>query len=60
MALTTKDGLLYRDGEMIPVGQADQFAHMYGFAYAEQLVRHLEAQQTPPPEGWIEPKNDHE
>lgn len=41
--LTTNHGLLFRDGVELSVSQADQAARDNGFVYAEQLVKHLEA-----------------
>lgn len=43
--VTTKDGLLWRDGKIIPLPEADWVAEEHGYVYAEQLVRALEAQQ---------------
>lgn len=43
LGVTTKNGLLYRDGKIINLPEADQVALKFGFAYAEQLVRHLQS-----------------
>ena len=40
--ITTKDGLLYRDDVLISLPEADYVAQVFGFQYAEQLVKHLE------------------
>jgi hypothetical protein len=40
--LTTKNGLLYRDGEMVDLPEADNVARANGFLYVERLVKHLE------------------
>jgi hypothetical protein len=40
--IATKNGLLYRGGEMIPLPEADQVAREHGYVYAEQFVRALE------------------
>lgn len=37
-----KDGLLWRDGKVIPLPLADTVAREHGFLYAEQLVKSLE------------------
>lgn len=44
--ITTKNGLLWRDGEVIPLPRADAVAREHGFQYAEQLVKALES-KTP-------------
>ncbi len=41
MEITTKNGLLYRDGKMIGLPEADRVAREHGYSYAEQLVRAL-------------------
>ncbi len=43
MEITTKNGLLYRDGQEIPLPEADKVARKHGHQYAEQLVKALEA-----------------
>ena len=40
--ITAKDGLLWRNGVMIPLPEADLVANAHGYLYAEQLVRALE------------------
>lgn len=45
-AITTKRGLLWRRGKIVPLPEADEIAHDLGFTCAEQLVRHLEKQKT--------------
>ncbi len=40
--VTTKNGLLYRHGEMIQLPEADIIAQEHGYQYAEHLVRALE------------------
>lgn len=37
--ITSKDGLLWVDGRVVDVHEADRLARLHGFAYAEQLVR---------------------
>jgi hypothetical protein len=39
--ITAKDGLLWRNGRIIDLPEADRVAREHGFAYAEQLVKHL-------------------
>ena len=39
--ITAKDGLLWRNGKIIELPEADDVARRHGFAYAEQLVKHL-------------------
>lgn len=46
--LTTENGLLYLNGEMLGVMQADAMARKYGYMYAEQLVRALEEEKNKP------------
>lgn len=41
--ITTKNGLLYRNGKMIELPYADDVARKHGYMYAEQLVRALES-----------------
>lgn len=43
--ITTKNGLLLRDGEVIPLPEADAVAVKHGYVYAEQFVRDLERKQ---------------
>ena len=45
---TTRDGLLFRDGVELGVGEADRVAREHGVIYAEQYVAFLEAQQKEP------------
>lgn len=42
--VTAKDGLLWRDGEVIPLPEADDVARAAGFACAEQMVRSLKGE----------------
>lgn len=42
--ITTRDGLLWRGGEVVSLPEADEVARQAGFFYAEQYVRHLEEQ----------------
>jgi len=39
--VTSKDGLLWRNGAIIELPEADRVARQHGFDNAEQLVRHL-------------------
>jgi len=41
--ITTKGGLLYLDGRILGLPEADRMARKYGFEYAERLVKALEA-----------------
>jgi len=41
--VTARDGLLWCNGKMIPLPEADRVALQHGYQYAEQLVRALEA-----------------
>ena len=43
--LTTEDGLLFADGEMVNLPLADIVANDHGFVYVERLVKHLEEQK---------------
>ena len=43
--ITADKGLLWKDGKIIALPQADFVARKYGFLYAEQLVRALEGQR---------------
>jgi len=43
--ITTKNGLLYRNGEFINLPEADWLAEALGYVYAERLVKELEKQQ---------------
>lgn len=47
--LTTKDGLLFADGEMVPLPLADYVAQHHGFVYVERLVKYLEEQKETKP-----------
>lgn len=40
--VTAKDGLLWRNGRVIPLPQADHVAMRHGFTCAERFVKHLE------------------
>lgn len=40
--ITTKHGLLYREGIQLSCPEADKVAYEHGFQWAEQMVRHLE------------------
>jgi hypothetical protein len=39
--ITAKDGLLWREGKIIPLPEADDIARRFGFQHAEEFVRHL-------------------
>jgi hypothetical protein len=39
--ITTKDGLLYRNGKLISLPDADRLARLNGYPFAEQLVNAL-------------------
>jgi hypothetical protein len=41
MKITTKNGLLYRDGRLITLPEADRLARANGYSYAESLVNAL-------------------
>jgi hypothetical protein len=43
--ITTKNGLLYKDDEVINLPLADTIARKHGFLYAELFVKHLEKKQ---------------
>lgn len=43
--LTTKNGLVYQDGEPLGCSGADAEARKHGFAYAEQLVAALKKEE---------------
>jgi hypothetical protein len=43
--ITSKDGLLWKNGKYIPLPEADIVARKHGFVYAEQLVKHLVKQK---------------
>jgi len=45
--ITTKNGLLWEDGELIKLPEADEVARKYGFVYAEQMVKALEEKNNP-------------
>lgn len=40
--ITTKDGLLYINDQMIPLPEADTVARNHGYQYVEQLIEALE------------------
>ena len=40
--ITTEFGLLYKNGQDIPLPEADALAQMHGFMFTERLVDHLE------------------
>jgi hypothetical protein len=40
--ITTKEGLLWRDGKIIDLPEADRVARKNGFLYAEQFIKYLE------------------
>lgn len=39
--ITTKDGLLYRNGRVLEAPEADNVARQHGFGYAENFVKYL-------------------
>lgn len=41
--ITTQDGLLYKDGRLVRLPEADYVAHEYGFNDAESMVKAVEA-----------------
>lgn len=43
--ITTQNGLLYYEGKMVSVFEADQIAREHGYVYAEEMVRALEEAQ---------------
>ena len=43
--ITTKNGLLWRDGKIINLPEADKVARKYGYLYAERFVKYLEEKQ---------------
>lgn len=45
--ITAKDGLLWRDGKIIPLPEADVVAREYGYSCAEAMVRALERVSYP-------------
>lgn len=47
MGITTKDGLLYRDGQMLELPEANEVARAHGHHCAEQFVRALERKPKP-------------
>ena len=53
--ITAKDGLLWSDGEIIPVQEADRIARLHGYGCAEQLVKFLSGSTKK--EGHMEPKS---
>lgn len=40
--VTAKDELLWRDGHIVALPEADQIARKCGFLYVERLVKYLE------------------
>ena len=40
--IVTSEGLLWRNGEFVPLLEADRVAREHGFVYAEQMVKSLE------------------
>lgn len=44
--ITTADGLLYRNGKIIGLPEADRVAREHGCNYAEEFVRELEKAKT--------------
>lgn len=40
--ITTKYGLLFRNGELLKLPEADRVAALHGFTCAERFVKHLE------------------
>lgn len=46
MNITTKDGLLFRDGVVINLPEADEIARLHGYLHAEQMVRALKVVST--------------
>ena len=47
--LTTKNGLLYRNGKVVLLPEADYLARAHGCIYAEHMVRILEKQASKEP-----------
>lgn len=45
--LTTREGLLYRNGVFVDLPEADHVAALHGFHNVEQLIRHMEALKPP-------------
>lgn len=45
--ITTANGLLYRNGEVVHLPEADAVAARHGHRSAEAMVRHLEANHSP-------------
>ena len=43
--ITTKKGVLWRDGKIINLPEADKVARDHGHLYAERFVKHLEKKQ---------------
>ena len=43
--ITSKNGLLWKNGKYIELPEADVIANKCGFLYAEQLVKHLAKQK---------------
>ena len=41
--ITTQDGLLYKDGRLVRLPEADYLAHEHGFNDAESMVKAIEA-----------------
>jgi hypothetical protein len=48
--ITTKDGLLWRDGKIIDLPEADKVASEHGYDCAEQFVRALEGKSSGRPQ----------
>lgn len=43
--ITTKDGLLYREGQIIDLPEVDVVAQNNGFMCAERMVKYLESKK---------------
>lgn len=43
--ITTKDGLLWREGKIIDLPEADIIANALGFLYVERLVKTMEKEK---------------
>lgn len=54
--VTSKDGLLWRDGKAIDLPEADDVARFFGFTCAERLVRHLDPSHDPSPPPVMTPR----
>jgi len=46
--VSSKDGLLWVQDAMVPLPHADALARVYGFVWAEDLVRALAIPASPP------------